>query len=379
MSVTLAAIFGAAAGAVALMGIIFLLSWFCLYRNRSVSRTSETGSSEPSQAGRNVGIELSIREARRFKMEELSLATKNFSDKNLIGEGKFGEVYKGLLQDGMLVAIKKRPGAPTQEFIDEVRFLASIQHRNLVTLLGYCQENNLQFLIYEYIPNGSVSIHLYGPSQVSRQKLEFKHRLSIALGAAKGLAHLHSLSPRVVHKDFKTANVLVDENFIAKVADAGLRNFLGRTDVAGPSSQVTADEIFLAPEVKEFRRFSEKSDVYSFGVFLLELVSGREASSSLSPDSSQDLVELVQNSRDFSNLLKILDERLWSTFTNEGMEEFIQLIVRCLDPSSERRPSVSDVVTELDRTLEKEMNLTTVMGEGTPTVTLGSQLFRATK
>ncbi|KAL9454504.1 hypothetical protein AB3S75_009991 [Citrus x aurantiifolia] len=380
MSVTLAAIFGAAAGAVALMGIIFFLSWFCLYRNRSVSRTSETGSSEPSfQAGRNVGIELSIREARRFQMEELSLATKNFSDKNLIGEGKFGEVYKGLLQDGMLVAIKKRPGAPTPQFIDEVRFLASIQHRNLVTLLGYCQENNLQFLIYEYIPNGSVSIHLYGPSQVSRQKLEFKHRLSIALGAAKGLAHLHSLSPRVVHKDFKTANVLVDEDFIAKVADAGLRNFLGRTDVAGPSSQVTADEIFLASEVKEFRRFSEKSDVYSFGVFLLELVSGREASSSLSPDSSQDLVELVQNSRDFSNLLKILDERLWSTFTNEGMEEFIQLIVRCLDPSSERRPSMSDVVTELDRTLDKEMNLTTVMGEGTPTVTLGSQLFRATK
>lgn len=380
MSVTLAAIFGAAAGAVALMGIIFFLSWFCLYRNRSVSRTSETGSSEPSgQAGRNVGIELSIREARRFQMEELSLATKNFSDKNLIGEGKFGEVYKGLLQDGMLVAIKKRPGAPTQEFIDEVCFLASIQHRNLVTLLGYCQENNLQFLIYEYIPNGSVSIHLYGPSQVSRQKLEFKHRLSIALGAAKGLAHLHSLSPRVVHKDFKTANVLVDEDFIAKVADAGLRNFLGRTDVVGPSSQVTADEIFLAPEVKEFRRFSEKSDVYSFGVFLLELVSGREASSSPSPDSSQDLVELVQNSRDFSNLLKILDERLWSTFTNEGMEEFIQLIVRCLDPSSERRPSMSDVVMELDRTLDKEMNLTTVMGEGTPTVILGSQLFRATK
>lgn len=137
-----------------------------------------------------------------------------------------------------------------------------------------------------------------------------------------GLAHLHSLSPRVVHKDFKTANVLVDENFIAKVADAGLRNFLGRTDVAGPSSQVTADEIFLAPEycsltrvscdyscgtlsitlliftvyscrVKEFRRFSEKSDVYSFGVFLLELVSGREASASLSPDSSLNLVELV--------------------------------------------------------------------------------------
>ncbi|GKV40696.1 hypothetical protein SLEP1_g48307 [Rubroshorea leprosula] len=134
---------------------------------------------------------------------------------------------------------------------------------------------------------------LGGAGQVSPQKLEFKHRLSIALGAATGLAHLHSLSPRLIHKDFKTVNVLVDENFIVKVADAGLRNFLGRSDIAGPSSQETADEIFLAPEVREFRRFSEKSDVYSFGVFLLELVSGREASESPTSDYSQNLVEWV--------------------------------------------------------------------------------------
>ncbi|KAK1566820.1 hypothetical protein Q3G72_004599 [Acer saccharum] len=380
MSTSHAAIIGGAAGAVALVGIVIFLIWFCLFYKQSASRTSETGSSDPSvQVERNVGIELSIREARSFEMEELSQATKNFSDKNLIGVGKFGEVYKGLLQEGMLVAIKKRPGVPSQEFINEVHFLSSIQHRNLVTLLGYCQENNLQFLIYEYIPNGSVSIHLYGAGQDSRQKLEFKHRLPIALGAAKGLAHLHSLSPRLIHKDFKTANVLVDENFIAKVADAGLLNFLGRIDVAGPSSQVTADEIFLSPEVKEFRRFSEKSDVYSFGVFLLELVSGREASESPSLDSSQNMVEWVQNSQDLSNLSNIIDQRLGNSFTPEGMEEFIRLIARCLDLSSERRPSMGYVVMELDRTLDKEMSLTTGMGEGTPTVTLGSQLFRSTK
>ncbi|KAH7577109.1 hypothetical protein JRO89_XS01G0205500 [Xanthoceras sorbifolium] len=408
MSASLAAIIGGAAGTVALVGIVIFLIWFCLFRNGSVSRTSETGSSGPSlRVERNVGIELSMRDVRRFEMEELSLATKNFSDQNLIGVGKFGAVYKGLLQEGMLVAIKKRPGLYSQEFVDEAHFLSSIQHRNLVTLLGYCQENNLQFLIYEYIPNGSVSVHLYGAGLDSRQKLEFKHRLSIALGAAKGdplqisLAHLHSLSPRLVHKDFKTANVLVDENFIAKVADAGLRNFLGRIDAAGPSSLVTADEIFLAPEVKEFGRFSEKSDVYSFGVFLLELVSGREASEPPSLDTRQNLVELVnsdcysfyatgeliallftqtvQNSQDLSNLSNIIDQRLGNNFTPEGMEQFIQLIARCLVPSSERRPSMSQVVTEVEHTLDKEMRLTTVMGEGTPTVTLGSQLFRATK
>lgn len=187
MSKTLAAIVGGAAGAVALVGIVIVITWFCLFHNRSISRTSETGSSDPSvQVGRPAGVELTFREAKRFEIEELSLATKNFDDKSLIGEGKFGEVYKGLLNDGMLVAIKKRPGPPTHEFIEEVRYLSAIQHRNLVTLLGYCQECGQQILVYEYIPNGSVSVHLYGAGQVTKEKLEFKHRLSIALGAAKG-------------------------------------------------------------------------------------------------------------------------------------------------------------------------------------------------
>ncbi|CAJ1786923.1 unnamed protein product [Sphenostylis stenocarpa] len=377
MSSTLAAIFGGAAGAVALVGIVILL-WFCLSRQRNVSRTSETGSSDPSQVGRHGTIELPVRDTRRFEMEELSLATKSFSEKNLIGEGKFGEVYKGLLQDGMLVAIKKRRGLASQEFVDEVRYLSSIHHRNLVSLLGYCQENNLQFLIYEYVPNGSVSSHLYGAGQQPREKLEFKHRLSIAQGAAKGLAHLHSLSPRLVHKNFKTANVLVDENFIAKVADAGLRNFLGIVDIAGSSSQGTKDEIFLASEVREFRRFSEKSDVYSFGVFLLELLSGKEATESPFPDSNQNLVGWVLSNEDRGMMSYTIDRRLESSFTAEGMESYIMLIIRCLDPSSERRPAMSYVEMELDRILEKEMNLTTIMGEGTPTVTLGSQLFKST-
>ncbi|XP_074275141.1 proline-rich receptor-like protein kinase PERK8 isoform X1 [Silene latifolia] len=375
----LAAIVGGAAGAAALVVILVILIWFCIFRSRSVSRTSETGSSDPSYQVGKSSVELSFREAKRFSWEELAGATRNFVDQSLIGEGKFGAVYKGLLKDGMLVAVKKRSAAPTQEFVEEVRYLSSIQHRNIVALMGYCQENNQQILVYEYIPNGSVSIHLYGPSSSSREKLEFKHRLAIALGAAKGLAHLHSISPRLLHKDFKTSNVLVDENFIAKVADAGIRNFLGRFDVAGPSSQQEADAIFLAPEVKEFRQFSERSDVYSFGVFLLELVCGQEATESYSPESDQNLVEWVQNYHDFSSISSMVDKKLGNKFTIEGMEEFVQLIMRCIDASSELRPPMSYVVSELDRILEKEMNLTTGMGEGTPTVTLGSQLFRSLK
>ncbi|XP_042497303.1 nodulation receptor kinase isoform X2 [Macadamia integrifolia] len=343
MSRTLAALIGGAAGAMALMGVIMVFLWFCLCQNRSISRTSETGSSDPSvQVGRNIGLELSLsggvslppesREARSFLMEDLALATKNFNDINFIGEGKFGKVYKGFLQDGMIVAIKKRLGMPTQEFFEEVRYLSSIRHRNLVSLLGYCQDNEQQMLIYEYITNGSVSSHLYGAGQVSFEKIEFKRRLSIALGAAKG-----------------------------------------------SSSQMLTGNIFLAPEVKEFGRFSEKSDVYSFGVFLVELVSGREADQSVSSGLDQKLVEWAQNYQDSSNISSIIDHKMGSSFTTEGMKELIQLTVHCVEFSSERRPTMNHVVTELDRILEKEMNLTTIMGEGTTTVTLASQLFTASR
>ncbi|XP_033141875.1 nodulation receptor kinase isoform X2 [Brassica rapa] len=373
MSSTPAAAIGGAVGALALIALLFLVLWFCIFRHKNASET--TGSSDPSSQGRNVAMELSMRESRRFEMEELAQATKSFTHKSLIGVGKFGEVYKGLLQDGVLVAIKRRTGLPTQEFVNEVRYLSAIKHRNLVTLLGYCQESNMQFLVYEYVPNGSVSNHLYG---AGGSRLEFRNRLAISIGAAKGLAHLHSLSPRLIHKDFKTANVLVDENFIAKVADAGVRNFLGRED-AGISSHVVADHIFLSPEVQEFRSFSEKSDVYAFGVFLLELVSGREASEPSPSSSTQTLVEWMQNITDYTEIPAMIDERLGGTYTAEGVEEVITLTLICLDVSSEKRPTMSYVVTELERILDKEVSLTTVMGEGTPTVTLGSQLFKASK
>lgn len=194
MSMTLAAALGSAAGALALVVILIFFIKYCFFR-RSNSRTSESNSSEPSmQAGQSV--ELSVQEStsylpgvqgsRRFGLEELNLATKDFNDINLIGHGIFGEAYKGLLQDGMIVAIKRRPAPPSQDFIEEVRYLSSIRHRNLVSLLGYCQESDMQMLVYEYIPNGSVSAHLYGASQVSTSRLEFKNRLSIAYGAAKG-------------------------------------------------------------------------------------------------------------------------------------------------------------------------------------------------
>lgn len=184
-----------------------------------------------------------------------------------------------------------------------------------------------------------------------------------------GLDHLHALHPPFVHMNFKTANVLVDEDFIPKVADAGLRILLYRVDGAG-SAQITLDDPFLDPEVKEIGRFSVKSDVYSFGVFLVELVSGQEAK------SEQSIRKWVQTYHDLSDISSLVDQRMSSSFTVEGMREFLQLIIWCLNPTGERRPPSSYLVTELDRIREKEMSMTTIRGEGTTKVILGSQLFK---
>uniref|UniRef100_A0A0D9V9V3 non-specific serine/threonine protein kinase n=1 Tax=Leersia perrieri TaxID=77586 RepID=A0A0D9V9V3_9ORYZ len=334
--------------------------------------------------------------ARCMTLEELSSATRNFSNVNLIGHGMFGEVYKGLLQDGTIVAIKKRHSPPSHEFIQEVNYLSSIRHRNLVNLLGYCQENGMQMLVYEYVSNGSVSTHLHGdfsyvflilfPCSIRASKvlipywypigsshapgvrLEFKQRLSIAHGAAKGLSHLHSLTPPAVHMNFKTANVLVDEDFIPKVADAGIRALLDRLGGAGPSSR-TSNDPFLDPRMRESINFSIQSDVYSFGVFLVELLSGQKAL------SDQNIIRWVQNFQQSSDISAIADNRMASGYTSEGMREFLRLTSWCVNPTSEHRPSMNLVEGEINRIREQEMRLTTIMPESTPTVTLGSQLF----
>ncbi|KAJ3678217.1 hypothetical protein LUZ60_002020 [Juncus effusus] len=378
MRTALAAAIAGAAGGFCVLVLLFFIIYFIILRLRTNSRSSGTGSSDPSvQGGR--GAELSITSGmssgtRQLTLEELNAATKNFSDDmNLIGRGMFGDVYKGLLHDGNFIAVKRRFCPPSQQFVQEVNYLSTIRHRNVVSLLGYSQENNLQMLVYEYVPNGSVSTHLFGTNQVSR--LEFKNRLNIAHGAAKGLSYLHSLNPPLIHMDFKTANVLVDENFIAKVADAGLKSLLDRVGGPtgpGPSYSTSIDDPFLDPNVKETGRYTKESDVYSFGVFLVELVSGKEAK------SNQSIIQLLQDySSSNNNASQIIDERMGGNFTAEGMGEFLRLISWCLNPVTGKRPPLNYIELEMERISEMEMSLTTIMGEqGTPIVTLGSQLFK---
>ncbi|CAK9145535.1 unnamed protein product [Ilex paraguariensis] len=383
MSRTVAAIAGGTIGALALLGLAIGFVWFCMLQCRKLSnKNSDTGSSDPSAAvelkrggppSSSVAPPLfGPHGARKFSIEELVQATKYFDQSNLIGYGSFGLVYKGLLSDGTVVAIKRRTGVPRHEFGDEVVYLSGIWHRNLVTLLGYCQDSGYQMLVFEYLPNGSMCKHLYDTGKDSKTKLEFKQRLSIAIGAAKGLCHLHSQHPPIVHSNFKTANVLVDENFIAKVADAGVSKLLKQIEEAGPS-QSTSINVFKDPEVGQTGIFSEMNDVYSFGVFILELITGRKASDIDSFGSDENILHWVETHLSSNNLV---DNRLVGSFTEEAMEDFIRLMLRCTRFPGRGRPNMEMITIELDRILEKEIMLTTVMGEGgTATVTLGSQLF----
>ncbi|CAD6235030.1 unnamed protein product [Miscanthus lutarioriparius] len=370
---------GIAAGAAALLlAAALAVAWWLVRRRRRRDRSSDTGSSseappptlaEWGRCGRTSSAP-EFHGARQFSLEEMAHATHNFAEANLVGAGGFGLVYKGLLLDGTVVAIKRRAGAPRQDFADEIRRLSEIWHRNVVTLIGYCQEGGLQMLVFEYLPNGSVSGHLYDTGKESMTRLEFKQRLSIAIGAAKGLNHLHSLAPPLIHRDFKTSNVLVDENFIAKVSDAGIDRLLRGFD--GAAAPAANSGVFQDPEVHSLAQLSESSDVYSFGVFLLELITGREAAGLVPPESKDTFAQLME-ARFSSN--ELVDPRLGGSFTSEGMAEVVGLAFHCLSPSARRRPRMRLVAAELDRILEKEMTLTTVMGDGTAIVTLGSQLF----
>ncbi|KAM1951654.1 hypothetical protein ACFX15_006241 [Malus domestica] len=235
--------------------IVVMLVYICLMRVKRLTRqTSETVSSAPSppvQWERGDASPYAIAHSpysapnlRQLTILELEQATCNFSETNIISQGRFGLVYKGLLQDGTIVAIKRRLHAPTQYFFHEVKHVARVNHMHILRLIGYCQDATQQLLVYDYLPNGNVGNHLYDAEGLPIGRLGIRQRLSIALGAAKGLAHLRSLVPPLLHMHFRTSNVLLDENFTAKVSDYGLTKLLVGHH-AGSSSAV---DCFVDPE-----------------------------------------------------------------------------------------------------------------------------------
>ncbi|PIA48304.1 hypothetical protein AQUCO_01400718v1 [Aquilegia coerulea] len=295
-----------------------------------------------------------------FTYEELEELTDGFSATNVLGEGGYGYVHKGVLPDGKEVAVKSlKPncGQGEKEFQAEVEIIGRIHHRHLVSLVGYCTTPGKRILVYKFVPNRTLHYHLhYG--RPFGETLNWSNTLAIAIGSAKGLAYLHEdCQPRIIHRDVKATNILLDNNYEAKVADFGLAKLMedSTTDV---STGVRGTSGYIAPEYQARRKVSEKADVFSYGVVLLELITGRQPIDKERPDDellvdwARPLLTKAQRDGQYHDLV---DRRLDNEYNKIEMARMIACAASCIRKSANRRPQMSHIVRALEGDVSLEI------------------------
>ncbi|RLM86298.1 serine/threonine-protein kinase CDL1 [Panicum miliaceum] len=322
-----------------------------------------------------------------FTLKEMEEATNMFSDRNLIGKGGFGRVYRGVLKDGQLsseahfgllevlapmiqfgreiVAIKKMD-LPTskhadgeREFRVEIDILSRLDHPNLVMLIGYCADGKHRFVVYEFMPKGNLQDILNGIGEV---KMDWPLRLRIALGAARALAYLHSstaVGVPVVHRDFKSSNILLTEHFEAKISDFGLAKLMQQDQDLHTTTRVLGTFGYFDPEYALTGKLTLQSDVYAFGVVLLELLTGRRAIDlSQGPQEQNLIVGIHQAVGDRKKLLRVVDRDMAKgSYTVESVSMFAGLAARCVSFDGAARPSMPDCVKELQFIMYANMKI----------------------
>ncbi|KAF6994201.1 hypothetical protein CFC21_010956 [Triticum aestivum] len=287
-----------------------------------------------------------------FTYDELVRATDGFSDANLLGQGGFGYVHKGVLPNGKEIAVKQLKlgsGQGEREFQAEVEIISRVHHKHLVSLVGYCISGGKRLLVYEFVTNNTLEFHLHGEG---RPTLEWPIRLRIALGAAKGLAYIHEdCHPKIIHRDIKSSNILLDFKFEAKVADFGLAKFTSDNSTH-VSTRVMGTFGYLAPEYASSGKLTEKSDVFSFGVMLLELITGRRPVDSTQTYMDDSLVDwarpLLMRALEDGNYDELVDARLGKDFNPNEIARMIACAAACVRHSARRRPRMSQVVRALE-------------------------------
>ncbi|XP_052182664.1 proline-rich receptor-like protein kinase PERK1 [Diospyros lotus] len=287
-----------------------------------------------------------------FTYEELAMATDGFSNANLLGQGGFGYVHRGVLPNGKEVAVKQLKagsGQGEREFQAEVEIISRVHHKHLVSLVGYCITGSQRMLVYEFVPNNTLEFHLHGKG---RPTMNWPTRLRIALGAAKGLAYLHEdCHPKIIHRDIKTANILLDFNFEAKVADFGLAKFSSDANTH-VSTRVMGTFGYMAPEYASSGKLTDKSDVFSFGVMLLELITGRRPVDSTQTFMDDSLVDwarpLLTRALEDKNFDTLVDPRLQREYNHNEMAHMVACAAACVRHSARRRPRMSQVVRALE-------------------------------
>ncbi|XP_042436705.1 probable LRR receptor-like serine/threonine-protein kinase At1g07650 [Zingiber officinale] len=286
-----------------------------------------------------------------FTLRQIKAATKNFDSANKIGEGGFGSVYKGLLSDGTIIAVKQlssRSKQGNREFINEIGMVSALQHPNLVKLYGCCMEGNQLLLIYEYMENNCLSRALFGKGVKHKIKLDWSTRCKICIGIARGLVYLHEESRiRIVHRDIKASNVLLDGDLNAKISDFGLAK-LYEEDHTHISTRIAGTIGYMAPEYAMRGYLTDKADVYSFGIVALELVSGKSNTSYRPKDEFVNLLDWACVLHDRGNLMELVDPDLGSAYPKDEVILMLNVALLCTNSSPTLRPTMSKVVSLLE-------------------------------
>ncbi|KAG5400820.1 hypothetical protein IGI04_015427 [Brassica rapa subsp. trilocularis] len=295
---------------------------------------------------------------RRFSISEIKYATNDFDEKLIVGTGGFGSVYKGRIDGGTtLVAVKRLGIASKQgakEFKTELEMLSKLRHVHLVSLIGYCDDENEMVLVYEYMPRGTLKDHLYKRNKAVDPPLSWKRRLEICIGAARGLQYLHTGAKHaIIHRDIKTTNILLDENYVAKVSDFGLSKVGPTSESQSHVSTVVKGTFgYLDPEYYRRQVLTVKSDVYSFGVVMFEVLCCRLINIEIVPQEQSDLIRWVKSNYIGGTLDQIIDPDLAVDITMISLEKFCEIAVRCVQDRGTERPPMNDVVWGLEFTLQ---------------------------
>ncbi|KAK1396402.1 Receptor-like serine/threonine-protein kinase [Heracleum sosnowskyi] len=332
--------------------IVVLLVILLVYKRRKLQQEeslkvfSESGSLDEIE---NVDLELPI-----FDLERIANATSNFSNNSKLGEGGFGPVYKGTLDDGQEIAVKRLSKNSSQglnEFKNEVSFIAKLQHRNLVTLLGWCTEKGERILIYEYMANKSLDSFIF--EEKSRITLDWPTRYNIINGIARGLMYLHQDSKlRIIHRDLKASNILLDHEMNPKISDFGLARSFGGNETDSETTRVVGTFGYMSPEYAIDGQFSVKSDVYSFGVLLIEIVSGVKNRSYCHPDHSLNLLGHAWMSYKEDKLRQLIDGVILDSSSHIEVFRVIQIGLLCVQHDPKDRPVMSQVVLMLSSNMK---------------------------
>ncbi|XP_019170689.1 PREDICTED: putative receptor-like protein kinase At4g00960 [Ipomoea nil] len=327
-----------------IIGIILFIAVFCFVRIRNVKKRNTT-----TQTTQMTGVSAE-ESTSQYDFATVRAITNDFSHESKIGQGGYGSVYKGLLPIGQEVAVKRlsrSSGQGAQEFKNEVEVVAKLQHRNLVRLLGFCSEGEEKILIYEFVPNKSLDYFLFDLEQ--QHLLEWSMRYQIIKGIARGLLYLHEDSRlRIIHRDLKASNILLDAKMNPKIADFGMARIVGVDQSQGSTNRIVGTYGYMSPEYAMHGEFSVKSDVFSFGVLLLEIIAGKKNRSFCQSNKVQDLLSYAWEQWRDSWPLKILDPALGESYAINEVVQCVHIGLLCVQEDADERPTMTDVMLMLN-------------------------------